>query len=480
MNLTAEDIEDLYDAYDSFVASNGNGWIDLLSTPNTITALGNRSYSMVFNGVDHTDLLSPGMRLKMTRTVTAPTQCADLEASSSQYFTKATPSGMTFTDDFTCSAWIKLESIGATQTILARRNASTDGFQFRIEDDGLLSMYCQRIASNNRLISTTQTIPLGKWVHVAMSIDLSGGSYLAYFDGVSIPTTTTTTGTITAIVQQAATPLVIGAYATGTEPLDGKVAQAAVYSAIVSAANIRATMSQGLTGSETNIISAFSLDNSLNDLAATANNLTAGGGALATATDTPFAGGSVGTTEYGIVTAASFSTNTTLTVQVPEGYAIPTTGGVSAVSYSITKIPYGFPVDNNRWVVETRGLNGSQSYTTGDIPYKIASAPVGKWKASYSIPLVTSGNASHSVRSSVGLQTSSTNYVESYCGANIQLTTGSTSNITTINYQNDVFIELASATDLNLKVISTAGSLSGYTTRGIYGEPKIILELAYL
>jgi len=101
MNLTAEDIEDLYDAYDSFVASNGNGWVDLLSTPNTITALGNRSYSMVFNSNDLTDTLSPGMRLKATRTVTAPTQCADLEASSSQYFTKATPSGMTFTDDFT-------------------------------------------------------------------------------------------------------------------------------------------------------------------------------------------------------------------------------------------------------------------------------------------------------------------------------------------------------------------------------------------
>jgi len=50
------------------------GWSALGATPDTVTALGNRSYSMVFNGTDLTDTLSPGMRLKMTRTVTAPTQ----------------------------------------------------------------------------------------------------------------------------------------------------------------------------------------------------------------------------------------------------------------------------------------------------------------------------------------------------------------------------------------------------------------------
>jgi hypothetical protein len=143
----------------------------------------------------------------------------------------------------------------------------------------------------------------------------------------------------------------IGAYNGATSPFPGKIAQAAVYSAVISAANIVATINQGLAGTETSLISAYSFNNSITDLNTTnANNLTANGSAVATNVDSPFAGGAnaatgytAGTTEYAEVFNASFSTNTTLVLQVPDGYAIPTSGGVSAVSYSTQAKPYGWP-----------------------------------------------------------------------------------------------------------------------------------------
>ena len=68
-------------------SSVSSGWIDLGYTPNTVTALGNRSYSMVFNSVDLSSTLSNGMRLKNTRLVTAPTQCTSLNGTT-QFYSK--------------------------------------------------------------------------------------------------------------------------------------------------------------------------------------------------------------------------------------------------------------------------------------------------------------------------------------------------------------------------------------------------------
>ena len=341
------------------------GWSALGATPDTVTALGNRSYSMVFNGTDLTDTLSPGMRLKMTRTVTAPTQCTDLEASSSQYFSKSSPAGMTFTDDFVVSAWVKLESYTAGN-IISRYNG-TSGWQLRVDATGTISLVGYNAgAANYSLITSSRSLPLNKWVHIAAQLDMSAftttttTSYVM-FDGMDVVSTVARGGTNpTALVQ--AGNLEVGS-ANATAYFDGKIAQVAVYSAKVTQATVLASMHQTLTGSETSLVSAYTFNNSLLDLNANDNDLTANGGALATDTDSPFAGGNVteftdGTVEMGIVTKTAFSTNTTLTVQVPESYAIPTSGGISAVSYSVQKTPYGFPTDKKRWRISIQ-----QNYT---------------------------------------------------------------------------------------------------------------------
>lgn len=326
-------------------SSVSSGWLDLGYAPNTVTANGNRSYDLVFNSTNLTTTVSNGMKLKCSRLVTAPTQCTSLNGTT-QYYSKTTPSGVTFTDDFTCMGWVKLSSYAAGG-IIARRNADTEGWSLLVGATGQIQLIGLRIAANNANVLSYQSIPLNKWVHIAASLDMSGATGAIYIDGVLVPSAFSVTGTATALVQ-GTTALVVGAQKSdGTAPFPGKIAQAAVFSSVLSAATIRSYVSQTLSGAESTCVACFTLNNSLVDTSANANTVTAQGGALATNADSPFGiqadGTTAGTTEYAIITKTAFSTNTTLTVQVPEGNAIPTSGGVSAVSYSTQKSPYGMP-----------------------------------------------------------------------------------------------------------------------------------------
>lgn len=324
------------------------GWTAFANTPNTVTYNGNRNYDLVFNSVDLTSSLSPGMKLQLTRTVAAPDQCADLEASSSQYFSKSSPSGMTFTDDFVVSAWVKLESYGVR--IIASRWNGTSGWYFYVGTTGQVYLVATNAnAANFSQVYSYASLPLNKWVHVTAQLDMSAftatttTSYVM-FDGVDVAATVTRGGTNpTALVQ--AGNLEIGSYNGGTSPFDGKLAQVAIFNTKVTQATMRGYMSQGLSGSETSLISAYSFDNAITDLNTTnANNLTAQGGAVATNADSPFANAvTAGLLEYAEINSVSFSTNTTVNVRVPDTCMIPTSGGVSAVSYSTQSNPYGLP-----------------------------------------------------------------------------------------------------------------------------------------
>lgn len=367
----------------------GGGWNPLSAAPNTVTHNGNRSYDLVFNTLDITGIVSPGMRLKLVRTSTPPTQCTDLESGSTQYYQKTSPSGLSFTTTFTCSAWIKVESYGSEAGIIARRNADTEGWSLTLNSDGRVLLTGLRVASNNKSIASLQSVPLNKWVHVAATMDMAAGDTSAqkiWIDGIEVPRSYSLVGTASALVQ-GTTALVVGSTrSSGSATFDGKIAQAAVFSTQLSDATVKAMMNQTLTGSETGLVSAFSLSNSLTDLSANANNLSAVNSAVATNSDSPFKA-----TEYAIIMAAAFSTNTTLTVQVPEGYALPTTGNISSASYSTQKIPYGFPAQEHKWYltvdfrVDTSNLGGITSGSFVNTARTI-SVPVGEWVTDSAMP----------------------------------------------------------------------------------------------
>lgn len=258
---------------------------------------------------------------------------------------------MTFTDDFVVSAWVKLTSY-ADSSIVSRWNG-TSGWFLRTNPNGTVTLRGTNAAAGNRRdVTTYQSLPLNKWVHIAAQLDMSTyttSTTTCYImlDGVDVPCALDQGGTNpTALVQ--AGNLEVGTYNAGYF-FPGKIAQVAIYSAKVTQANIRATISQGLSGTETSLVSAYSLSNSVTDLnTSNANNLTAQNSAATTNADSPFggqAGGTISATlDYGEVTSV---TSNTIVVRANDTSTIPTAGGISAVSYSSSYQPYGMPIQSN-------------------------------------------------------------------------------------------------------------------------------------
>ena len=427
-------------------ASPANGW-DLLNAgvgPNTVTDNGNGSYDLVFNGVDLTSAVSPGMRLRSTRTVAAPTQSASLNGTS-QYFSKTSPAGMTFTDDFVAGAWVKLSSYAAG-TIISRYNG-TSGWRLLIDVTGQVILTGWNASSANfSQVFTYQSVPLNKWVHIAAQLDMSAftthnltpnTSYIM-LNGVDAPASVSRGGTNpTALVQ--AGNFEVGSVNGGTLLFPGKIAQAFVSSAKITQANVRAIRNQGLTSaliSANNIVSAYSHSNALNDLNTTnANNLTANGSATTTNADAPWGQQADSTIssglDYMIAQKTSFSTNTTITVQVPEGCTIPTSGGISNVYYSNVKSPYGFPGQRGKWRIITKwptNISLTPSNATWYNPQSIVlNVPIGEWELGYTTSARVSSAASIWVNQKITLSTttsSESNQNFTTASGNDQVTNG--------------------------------------------------------
>jgi hypothetical protein len=383
------------------------GWTGVANNPNTVTYNGNRNYDLVFNSVDLSNTLSTGQRLKLTRTVAAPTQCTDLESGSSQYFNKTSPAGMTFTDDFVVSAWIKLESYG--NFAIASRWDGTSGWIMNMSTAGQINLTGLNAgAANYSQVTSYASVPLNKWVHITAQLDMSAFANAAdksyiMFDGVDVPSSVARAGTNPTSLLQGSGSLNIGAQ-NGANYFDGKIAQVAIFNAKVTQVTMRTYISQGLSGSETSLISAYSFNNSINDLNTTnANNLTPQGSAVATNADSPYANAvTAGLEEYAEINSVTFSTNTTVNVRVPETCMIPTSGGVSNVYYAVGANPYGLPYFS-KVLAETR--LGSSTGTTSSATYSVINGMLvtfyapkdSKIKISYRFYGVTNNTAGNSV-----------------------------------------------------------------------------------
>lgn len=327
-----------------FGTGTASGWNTLNAgvapTVSTGYNKGNKEYDLTFSNVNLTTSLSPGMRMKLDRTGTVPTRCSDLEASSSQYWVKTTPSGLAQTDDITVEAWVKLESYGA-MAVVSKRTSSANGWDFLINASGQLRIHGLIDGSNYKLYQTYQAIPLGEWTHIAASMNMSANSAAIYFNGASVPIATTAVGTANSLTN--ATTVYVGSD-FGNNYLDGKVTDVRIWSVVRTATEIRDNMNQQLTGSETNLVAYWKLSGDGNDSTSNANNLTANGSANATATDNP-----QNTTEYAIITNVSYSApNSTVTVFTGTDYNIPNLT-MENPYYSTHKTPYGFPAVEGKW-----------------------------------------------------------------------------------------------------------------------------------
>ena len=372
-----------------------DGWsYNTLPSVSSVTNNGNRSYDVTFASTV-ASYLTPGMRVRTSRTVAAPTYMGGALNGSSHYFTKATPSGTlgTVTNNFTLMGWV--EPTAYQVGVIMGRSDSTpaNGWVMRLTAAGQVELICYNAgAANYRIITTYQSLPLNKKTHIAAS--WTGGTVVFYFDGVSVPVSAAVTSGTAPTTGATGGDFSVGRHgAFNGQYFAGYVSGVGVFDAVLTASTIKSYSSQVLSGSETNCIGAWSLNNTANDQNAAANNLTATGGVSYTSGKAPYAtdatGTATGTYDYGIVTKVA---TTVATVQVPEGCAIPTSGGVSAVDLSSVKSPFGFPAQVGRWRVEmiARVLttqNAPVASTWYNINSQQLTIPVGDWSAGYMTPI---------------------------------------------------------------------------------------------
>lgn len=135
----------------------------------------------------------------------------DYELSSSEYSYAADSASLDLTGDMSFAGWFKLEQLPSTAgtifNILAKwgDGAGEQGYRFYLSTaDKLVMEYsssgfyastgCQGASSSAVVVSGD----VGNWVHLAMTVDVSSRTFVAYLNGQAV-TTTNTSGTATSI-----------------------------------------------------------------------------------------------------------------------------------------------------------------------------------------------------------------------------------------------------------------------------------------
>lgn len=109
-----------------------------------------------------------------------------------------------------------------------------------------------------------------------------------------------------------------------------------------------------------------------------------------------------GTEKFFIVTKMAFSTNTTMTLYGGTDYDLVSTGttAITAFAYSSVKAPAGFPMNPDKWTVETTKTTDTSkaspvqnTWYYSDMGSVNISAPIGVWKVIGTIPFSVSKTA---------------------------------------------------------------------------------------
>jgi hypothetical protein len=323
-----------------------NGWNALGYTTTYGSNSGNKEFTVTATA-NLTTLLSPGMKFSVTRNTPPPTQCMSFTAASSQYASKTTPSGLSFTAAFTAEAWIYLNSYQTSATIISEFSGTT-GWGLRLSASGQLDGF-YGASSSYTDFNTYQSIPLNQWTHVAFAVtSVSAKTAAFYINGTLVPSTTNSTGATT-LVQGG--PLQVGAL-NSANFFDGYISEPRIWSVAQTQANIQANMAINLPAT-TNL--AFGLTPAtFTDLSGNGNTLTGSGGASATATGNPF-----NAIEYGVINTISYSNpTTTITLDTGTQCTIPNET-LTNPEYSLIEAPYGV----------TAGLEQNRTLAAIGVPY---------------------------------------------------------------------------------------------------------------
>ena len=224
----------------------------------------------------------------------------DLELSDSQYAYVADNAELSITGDISIEAWVKLEQLPSTAyyTILSKYDTGSDkrSYLFSIKDDKLGIWYSQDGTEAGMTYLRSQvawtSADVGKWIHVAVSTDVSAKTCVFYKNGASEAYDTINSGATS--VYDSAINFNIGAFFVSASIysasyFDGKLNNVRLWSDIRTESEVQDNRFLTLTGTSNNLVGSwYSTANNHEDLAGT-NDLTASGSPVIV-TDVPWTG----------------------------------------------------------------------------------------------------------------------------------------------------------------------------------------------
>ena len=456
-----------------------NGWNPIGYTATFVQNNGNKETVVNYAG-DVTNILSPGMKVAYTRSVAPPTQCMAFQASSSQYATKASPSGITFTGNFTIDVYAYINSYPTSgyAYLDGRTDHTTGGFGLRLTTGGRLEvMYGGSSIFSS--MQTLMTVPTKRFVRLVASVNASAKTAIMIIDDGVAPYFMSNNAA-TAVTQVG--NLSIGAANAGTANtfLDGYISEARIYSTNLTLAQILGTSGISLTGSESYLVALHQGNGTFNDKTSNGNHLSSTGGAIATQSANPF-----NQIEYGKITkVGAYSGGVTpVTIFTGTDCNIPNMA-LSSPLYSTQAAPFGFPSGADKWsctaLCSTNFVvNGAVSETWYQSDLRL-SLPTGRWKIRYKVMANPKFTTSASLSQWVMLSTTNSvtipeSLASVYNNSNVANNELINSLAAEIPINNSSLVEYS---------IYTKHSLSGdpnrsISIRGDQGIGYIIAELAY-
>jgi hypothetical protein len=190
-------------------------------------------------------------------------------------------------------------------------------------------------------------------------------------------------------------------------------------------------------------------------------------------------------TVYGIITAISFSTNTTMTLYCGTDYDVLDTGTypISAFNYSPHKAPFGFPLNPTKWTQQIEAIADSEQaspaagtvYNTGG--YSL-SVPIGAWKLSLKCSLFAQSGAASNGYVLTGLSTAN----NSFSDADFQLArySGAANEYRVSPVYVEKFLVLAAKTTYYHNVSTPSAGLSAIGFRADMAKTIIQAVCAFL
>lgn len=449
-------------------------WTPLANVPSVISSNGQREHVIRFTSVDYTDRLQPGMKLRIPRTGTTPTTSFAFSSASSQYGQKTSPAGITFTSTYTAEAWIYLNSYptGSAASIIGRSDGS-NAWVLQINPSGQLSTYVNAGGTNWRGRKAYQSVPLNKWIHVAYAQTTADGTGVAYMDGVAVPDTADSGGTVPTSITQAGDLRVGSLNNASSYAFNGQIANVRVWSAIRTAAQIRDNMNMENPASTTGLVAHFKGNGSWNDSSSNANHLTAAGGAVNNFASHPYSAN-----EYAIATNVSYTGGNTDVTVFTGSNCIPNET-LGTTSYSTARAPYGFPADKTKWRVEMLNIAGyAPVNNSGTIALNRAlTIPTGAWAFGYDLQITQTLGANGLMNSTYGVDT-----VSGVAPSDAHRLASSGTIVNATEHYPTLHREMSLATAAQVTYYLNARAIgTNFTAQGLRGLPSVMYaECAYL